>query len=119
MISKILKRISENGYVRKAIDDKADLSAFKGRPSPRIIMGISAIIFSYIIGLPMVGLFGVLSVYAKKPEILIIGGPVIYGFSHLVFIFGMYLAGYQYTKIFLRWATRVGVEKLLKYKVNS
>jgi len=116
MLSKILKRISENGYVRKAIEDKADLSEFKQRPTLRIIIGISVIIFSYIAGWPLVSLLGLLSVYAKKPEILFIGGPVTYGLSHLIFIFGMYLAGYQYTKIFLRWATRVGVEKLLKYQ---
>jgi len=43
--------------------------------------------------------------------LIAIGGPLVYGFSHLVFLLGMYLAGYNYTKIFLRWATRVAVEK--------
>ena len=46
--------------------------------------------------------------------LLVIGGPVLYGLSHLVFILGMYLAGAKYTKIFLRWATRVAVERWLR-----
>jgi hypothetical protein len=54
-----------------------------------------------------------MAVYFKKPLIIIIGGPLTYGLSHLVFILGMYLAGAKYTKIFLRWAARVTMEKFL------
>ena len=107
----IIKRISESDYVRSAIEDKADLSAFKEKPSIRVILGVSAIAFSYIIGWPAVGALGILSIYLEKPLIVAIGGPLIYGLSHLVFLLGMYLAGFNYSKIFLRWATRVAVEK--------
>jgi hypothetical protein len=95
------------------LNDKADLSAFKEKPSVRIIMGVSAILFSYVISWPAIGALGALSVYLNKPLLVVIGGPALYGFSHLVFIFGMYLAGAKYSKIFLRWATRVAVEKLM------
>ena len=107
----IIKRISETEYVHSAIKDKADLSAFKKKPSVRVVLGISAIAFSYIIGWPAVAALGMLSIYLEKPLIVAIGGPLTYGLSHLVFLLGMYLAGYNYTKIFLRWATRVAVEK--------
>ena len=109
----IINRIANTDYVRSALDDKADLSAFKEKPSLRIIMGVSAIIFSYIISWPAIAALGAISVYLDKPLLVVIGGPLLYGFSHLVFIFGMYLAGAKYSKIFLRWATRIAVEKLL------
>jgi hypothetical protein len=108
----ILNRIADTDYVRSALNDKADLSAFKERPSVRIILGVSAILFSYIISWPAIGALGALSVYLNKPLLVVIGGPLLYGFSHLVFIFGMYLAGAKYSKIFLRWATRIAMEKL-------
>lgn len=110
--ARILDKISQTEFARKAIRDQADLSAFKQRPTPRIILGVSAIIISYIIGWPAVGALGTLAVYFKEPLLAVIGGPVTYGLSHLVFLAGMYLAGAEYTKIFLRWATRVAVEKL-------
>jgi len=107
----IIKRISETEYVRSAIEDKADLSAFKEKPSIRVILGVSAICFSYIIGWPAISVLGALAIYLDRPLLIAIGGPLVYGLSHLVFLLGMYLAGYNYTKIFLRWATRVAVEK--------
>ncbi len=110
----ILQKISETKFVRSTIEDQADLSAFKEKPSFRVIAGVSAIGFSYIIGWPAVSALGAMSIYFKEPLIVIIGGPLTYGLSHLVFILGMYLAGAEYSKIFLRWATRVAVEKFIK-----
>ncbi|MDZ7695581.1 MAG: hypothetical protein U5R49_01180 [Deltaproteobacteria bacterium] len=109
---RILNKISQTEFARNAVRDQADLSAFKQRPTPRIILGVSAIIISYIIGWPAVSALGTLAIYFKEPLLAVIGGPVTYGLSHLVFLAGMYLAGAEYTKIFLRWATRVAVEKL-------
>lgn len=107
----IIKRISETNYVRSAIEDKADLSAFKEKPSLRVILGVAAICFSYIIGWPAISVLGALAIYLNRPWLIAIGGPLLYGISHLVFLLGMYLAGYNYSKIFLRWAIRVAVEK--------
>ena len=83
----------------------------------RILLGISTIGFSYIIGWPAISAIGTLSIYLNEPLLLAIGGPLLYGFSHLVFLIGMYLAGAQYTKIFLRWATRIAMEKLTNKSV--
>ena len=93
---------------------KADLSAFRARPTFRVLAGVFAIAFSYVLGWPLISFLGILSVYFQQPLVLVIGGPVAYGLSHLVFMLGMYLAGARYTLIFLRWAARVGVEALLK-----
>lgn len=109
---KILIKIAGTRFVRTAMEDQADLSAFRQRPTPRMMVGISAIGISYIIGWPAVGLLGMVSLHLQEPLIVAIGGPVTYGLSHLVFILGMYLAGAEYARVFFRWATRVAVEKL-------
>lgn len=110
---KILEKGAATQFVQKAISDKADLSLFKERPTPRTIAGISAIGISYIIGWPAVALLGAVSIHLNKPMIALIGGPVTYGLSHLVFILGMYLAGAEYARAFLRWAVRATMEKLM------
>jgi len=113
MAANILRRIARTSFVRNAIEERADLSAFRERPTGRIIAGVSAIGFSYIIGWPAVSLLGVMAVHLNKPLIVIVGGPLTYGLSHLVFLLGMYLAGAKYTVIFMRWAARVVVERFL------
>jgi hypothetical protein len=113
MIKHMINRIAETRYVRSAIEERADLAAFKQKPTKRIIIGLIVIAISYTIGWPGVGALTILSVTFREPRLVIIGGPLIYGLSHLVFILGMYLAGAEYTKIFFRWATRVGIGKLL------
>ena len=110
---KILKKAAATRFVQKAIADKADLSPFRERPNPRTIAGISAIGISSIIGWPAVVFLGAMSIHLEKPMIAIIGGPLTYGLSHLIFILGMYLAGADYTRVFLRWATRKTMEKLM------
>jgi hypothetical protein len=106
-------RLANTAFVRRAIEDHADLSAFKQRPSWKVAAGVGAIIFSYVIGWPLIAGLGAASVYWNRPLIIAVGGPVVYGLSHLVFLLGMYLAGAKYSLIFFRWATRVAVLKLL------
>lgn len=114
MVSNVIRKIGRAPYVRKAIEERADLSAFKKRPTARILAGVFLIGFSYLIGWPAVGALGVLAVYLDEPLVVVIGGPVTYGLSHLVFMAGMVLSGAEYSAIFLRWATRVVMEKLMK-----
>lgn len=114
MISRIVTRIANTPYARKAVEEKADLTAFKARPSARILLGVFLIGFSYVIGWPAVSALTGLAVYLREPLVAVVGGPLTYGLSHLVFMAGMYLAGAKYSAIFLRWATRVAMEKLAK-----
>lgn len=114
MIKHFIAKLAQTAFVSRAIAEKADLSAFKERPTPRIIIGVGLIAMSYLIGWPVITLLGILSIYFKEPLLLVIGGPLFYGFSHLVFLLGMYLAGMRYTWIFLRWLTRVTMVKLMK-----
>jgi len=115
VIRKSIQKIAATAFVRSAMEDQADLSAFKEKPSPRIIAGLLAIMISYIIGWPAVAALGFLALKLHEPWIVVVGGPLTYGLSHLVFMLGMYLCGAVYSLIFLRWLTRVSVGKLLAW----
>jgi hypothetical protein len=114
-----IKRIAQSEYVRSAVADKADLSALRRRPVPRTILGIAIIGLSYTIGWPAIGVLAAASVYLNRPLLLAVGGPILYGLSHLVFMAGTVLAGADYARIFLRWGTRVLAEKWMDKKTES
>jgi len=113
MIRQNIIKFGATDYVRSAIADQADLSAFKGKPTPVVLVGVFAIGFSFVIGWPAVAAMGVLAVKLHNPWIAAVGGPLTYGLSHLVFLLGMYLSGAVYSLIFLRWLTRISMEKML------
>ena len=46
--------------------DKADLSAFKKKPTLRVLLGVSAIGFSYVIGWPAIVALGAFSIYVAN-----------------------------------------------------
>ena len=114
IIKKLANCIAKSKFASKAIDDRADLSAFKGNPTAKNYVGIFLICFSYILGFPAIGLFGALSIYWNEPKLIIIGGPLLFVIAQLVFLAGMYLAGGKYLMVFFRWATRVTLEKLIE-----
>ena len=119
LLKRTARKIARTEFAQKAIKEKADLSLLKERPSARIVFGMFLIALSYLIGWPAVAFFGVLAIYFSEPLIAIVGGPVIYGISHLVFIAGVYLAGVQYAYILLRWATRKALERVLGEEVTA
>ena len=110
--AQLADRLLKIQFVSTAVSEQADLSAFNEKPSLLIIIGLLTIGLSYLIGWPAVAGLGIVAIKLNQPLIAIIGGPLTYGLSHLVFILGMYLAGAEYTVIFLRWLSRIGVEKL-------
>ena len=113
------RRIAQTAFVRQAIAERADLSAFKQPPTLRILAGVSAIIFSFVMCWPAISALGGVAVYLQKPLLVAIGGPVLYGLSHLCFIGGMALSGEKYTRILLRWLVRVRFEKYLSEEQTS
>ena len=98
---------------RGSIKERADLREFRGPPTLRIIVGVLAIGFSFLMCWPAISALGGVSIYFRLPWLLVIGWPVLYVLSHLCFLAGMALSGEKYMRIFLRWAVRVGVERLL------
>ena len=114
----IIDRIARTEYVRSAIAEKADLSAFKANPSLRVKLGIAIVLFSYVIAWPAIAVLGYFAVTYDKAWFIAVVAPLLYAFSHLVFILGMYLAGKDYIKVLLRWATRILVEKWMPGNIN-
>lgn len=111
---KIGERLASIEFIRSAIDDKADMSAFREKPTAKIIFGLFLMGLSYLIAWPAISLLGIISIYYRNPVIVAVGGPLLYGSSHLMFIAGMYLAGVKYTRVLMRWSARRLTEKLLE-----
>jgi len=117
LCKKCILWVAATNFVRSAIAERADLSAFNGKPTVKVLLGVALIALSFLLGWPAVAALGVLALHWETPWIVVIGGPAVYGFSHLVFLVGMYLAGATYSLIFCRWLARVTVERCLAWVV--
>jgi hypothetical protein len=106
LLKYISRKIATTDFGRQAFAEVPDLSVFGKRPSARVITGMGLMAFSYLIGWPMVTLLGILSIWFREPVMVVIGGPLTYGLSHLVFLAGFYLAGSEYANILMKWGTR-------------
>ena len=94
-----------------------DLSEFRRRPTPRLITGLFLMAFSYVIGWPAIAALGVLAVWYKEPLVAVIGGPVTYVVSCLVFIFGAWLARAPH---YMGMLTKYAIQSFIKkYSCNS
>src|SRR4030067_3854069 len=113
IIRKTAQRIAKTEFASKAINENADLNAFKEKPSARLCLGMFLMGISYIIGWPAIGLFAGLSLYWHQPLIIVIGGPLLFGLAHLVFLAGMYLAGGNILWYFLGATKRTHLRKLI------
>jgi hypothetical protein len=113
LYKKILANAARTDFVSSAINEQADLSAFKEKPSLAVITGVLLIIIASLLGWPAVALLGIIAIKLNEPLIAVIGAPLVYGLSHLVFLLGMYFSGAEYSVIFTRWLVRVIMEKLL------
>ena len=111
----LARKLASSAYVRRAIEKEATLDALKTSPSPKFFFGVGLVLFSFVLGWPMVALFSALSAYFQTPALLVLG-PAFYGFSYLVWLFGMYLAGrdcMRYADLILKWSLRKAVGKAL------
>ena len=110
---KIIISCADTAFVRKAIAERADLAAFAEKPTLTVLLGVTAIILSFLLGWPAVAVLGFWAAKLDLPWLIVIGGPLVYGLSHLVFLLGMYLSGTVYSLIFCRWLARITFERCL------
>ena len=78
-------------FVQRALDTPPD-PIFSGRRSVRIVTGLVLLGASYLLGWPAIAALGALAVFWEQPKLLL-GGPILYGFSWLVFAVGLALIG--------------------------
>lgn len=116
MIKKLVqncrKNLVQKQFFQRILQEELDLRCLKRKPTAREQFGIALVLFSYVIGWPAVAFFGFLSLYLKQPLVLIIGGPLIYGTAHVVFLVGMYIVGKDYATLFMKWSIKKACEKL-------
>lgn len=113
IIKKSVLYFARKEYCRVAINEHADLSVFKEKLSATVIIGLILITISYLLGIPAVFIVGGIAAWLKNPTFGVIGIPLVYGFSWLLLMLGLYLAGPKYGKAFSRWTVRVILEKIL------
>lgn len=119
IIKKSALYLARKKYCQTAIEDRADLTAIREKPTPSMIVGLILIAFSYVIGLPAVIALGVIAVWLKDKRIVLIGGPLIYAISTILFIIGIKMAGKKYFQVFSRWVVRVVLEKILGNDIRA
>ncbi len=106
IVQGFMARLATSRFVRDALAKEDDLATITAKPTPRIWMGLGLIGLSYLIGWPAVGLLAWISYHLREPLIVVAGGPVTYGLSHVVFWIGLYCAGTPYIRPLLQWAAR-------------
>ena len=117
VLTKIAESLASKKYVKKILEEPADLSEFRERPTPRLIAGLVLMILSFILGWPAVAALSVLAVWFHEPLLFIIGGPVTYGFSYVVFIVGAWLSrAPHYMGTLLRYGAQCFFRKILSWK---
>lgn len=115
MLRKLALRLAALPSVQRALAERADLSAFKQRPRPSLMVGVGLVGLSFVVGWPGVGLFGFLAVYLHDPWYLL-GGPLCYGLSWGIWGLGMIIAGpanIYYVKVLMYWGLRRFTENIL------
>jgi hypothetical protein len=119
ILKKAAHYFARKEFCRKAIEEHADLSIFKEKPSFRIIIGLVLIAFSYVIGLPAAIILSVIAASQGNAIMAAVAAPLLYGVSWLVFMAGIYLAGPEYGKALSRWLARIILEKILGDEVKA
>ena len=112
ILTPIARRIAATAWMKNAMSNDEASQVYREKPAMQVYAGITLILISYVIGWPMVAVLGLMAYHAGEPLILAIGGPLVYGLSHLVFLAGLVLAGKRYALALAHWASRKALAKL-------
>ena len=111
---KIGKYLAGKIFIRKIMEEPADLSEFKERPTPRLIGGLILMALSFMIGWPVIFALSVLAVWLHEPLIFVIGGPLAYALSCGVFLVGAWMArAPHYMNTLTRYALQRLIQKII------
>lgn len=111
---KISQYLAGKKFIQKILENPADLSEFRERMTPRLIIGLILMVLSFIIGWPAVAALSVLAIWFKEPLIAVIGCPTTYALSYVVFIIGAWLSrAPHYMGILARYTIQSFLRKLI------
>lgn len=112
---KIAKYFSEKLYIQKIMEPPANLSEFKERPTPRLIAGLILMALSFMMGWPAIAALSFLAVWWQEPLIFVIGGPLAYALSCIVFFIGAWMArAPHYLNTLSRYALQSFIKKIIQ-----
>lgn len=110
----LARQVAKTEYAQRAVADRADLAIFQGRPSTRLIVGLSLFGLNFLLGWPVVAALGAAALWTDSPLLLILGGPAAYAFSWMLLGLSVLLVGpdsARYLRAILRWFVRRWVER--------
>ncbi|MCF8025108.1 MAG: hypothetical protein K9J79_04355 [Desulfobacteraceae bacterium] len=111
-ISRLLaEQLLKIGFVRRAVNEGADLSIFRQKPSGKMLGGLACIAVSYIACWPVISGLGVLALYINKPVLIAIGGPIVWTVNHFLCMLGVYLAGADHSKALVKYLVRIFIQR--------
>lgn len=113
----LANQLMKTKFAHRAVAENADLSVFRQKPSGGMITGLVCIALSYIMCWPVISALSVFAIYIDQSLLIVIGGPVIWASCHFLCMFGVYMAGADHSKAFLKWAVRIFVEKHVPEKI--
>ena len=87
----IRRWLREWSFVQRALATPVDPMLLR-RPPLRIMIGLSLLGASYVLGWPAIIALGVVAACLRQPR-LVLGGPVLYALSWLVFAVGLVFIG--------------------------
>jgi len=85
------RRLRNSRLVRKALETPIDPVLLRP-PSTRVVIGLILLGASYFLGWPAIALLGAIAAWLGRP-VLLLGGPLLYGLSWLVFAVGLVFLG--------------------------
>ena len=106
IIKKAALYFARKEFCKTAINEHADLSVLKEKRTASVSIGLFLIVLSYLIVIPGFFIVGLIAAWLKKPMVGVIGIPLDYGISWLLFMLGLYLAGPRYAKALGRWVAQ-------------
>jgi hypothetical protein len=83
--------LRQRRFVQRALDTPPDPILLRP-PSARIVVGLVLLGASFLLGWPAIAALGAVAAWLGRPKLLL-GGPILYGFSWLVFSVGLALIG--------------------------
>jgi hypothetical protein len=105
------RRLARTRFGQTALTRPDGPGILKQMPTLRVYAGLTLMAISVVTGLPSLALLSYLSVRTSEPMIIAIGGPVAFAVVHVMFGVGVYLAGQNYARELLLWATKRFLQK--------
>ncbi len=105
------RRLERTKFGQRALAQPDGIGLLKQKLTPRVYVGLALVALSFLPGLPALAFLSYLSIKMSKPFIIAVVGPVVVVLAHVMFGVGVYLAGRNYAKEVLLWATKRFLEK--------